>query len=166
MRLRLAATQTATGDLRLHLEIPAEAKLLANAESAWLFPPPVTFSQIAPELPAAYRGLFRQDVTIPMAGLSGFLDRESSTLRRHFEFEPPVSQHRHRERKLSFRCFALKIEGSLNHLAAELEAQLDGRTVTITSRGYIPRNPAEVAASATVEGLRIQRTGCSAANGL
>jgi len=39
------------------LETPAEAQLLATAESAWLFRPPAAFAPVAPELPAAYRNI-------------------------------------------------------------------------------------------------------------
>lgn len=55
--------------------------------------------------------------------------------------------------------FFLKVEGSLNHLAAELESQLGDRRTTLSSPGVRPSHPAEQAA---IE--RLLGAGFSAAN--
>ena len=58
-RLRLAAAASEAGDLRVRVEIPDGARLLATDETAWLFQPPRSFAPVAPELPAAYRPILR-----------------------------------------------------------------------------------------------------------
>ena len=145
-RLRLAATASEGCDLRLRVEFPEGTRLLASAEAAWLFEPPASFAPIAPELPAAYRAIFRGDITIPAAGVAGFLDREAPVLGRFFDLELPGFSSVAPPPEVAPPTFTLKIEGSLNHLAAELESHFADRAFTPTSRGYQPRHPAETAA--------------------
>jgi hypothetical protein len=96
--------------------------------------------------------LLRQPVVIPADGVEGFVTRELSALTQHFEvtwtgFVIRTGRDEWSARhSLSDIVFVLKLEGSLNYLGAQLEAQTPKRRTTLTSPGVRPTTPSEVAA--------------------
>ena len=107
--------------------------------------------EVASGLPVAYQSLLRQPVTIPAEGVDGFLARELPALAAYFDLRgleavgasTSATTSVSREIEISF---ILRLEGSLNYLAAQLEAQTAKRRATLTSPGYRPVHPAEAAA--------------------
>lgn len=158
-RLRLSVTQNVSGELRLRLAVPPDAHLLAGSGHAWLFEPPNTFVPLPHGLPAAYEVLLRDEITIPESGLASFAAREAALLRNFFDFELP--QMPARAESAESVEFHLRIEGSLNHLDAELDAVASDRRSRITAPGYVPSQPAESAALGRLSrcGFEPSRTG-------
>ena len=143
-RLRLLVTRDPSGGLRLRAVVPPNNHLLAASGQAWLFELPNTLIPLPPGLPGAYETLLDDEVVIPESGVAAFHAREAPLLRNFFDFElPALPAHAESDEPLEFH---LKLEGSLNHLDAELEAVAGNRRTRITAPGYCPRQRAETAA--------------------
>jgi hypothetical protein len=156
MPLPLAIDREADGSLRLKVSVSGGRGVLAGQNTVWLWDAGgVRLDRAVDGLPAAYQELFRRpSIAIPAAAAESFLQKELPALTRWFkvsglpEMEPaatPVTA-------AAQTRFILKLEGSLNYLAAELEARAGDRRMTITSHGYRPARPAESAALATLRG--------------
>jgi superfamily II DNA or RNA helicase len=139
------------GSVRLELRVPEGARLLTAESGAWLWKAG-HLAPVAPGLPAGYQSLLRQPVAIPAEGVGGFVARELPALTRHFEIRgldsvpadtPAATVAGAGTGEIAF---ALRLEGSLNYLAAQLESRTSKRRVTLTSPGFRPGHPAEAAA--------------------
>ena len=152
-RLVLRAEYAGEGDLRLQLDVPPNVRVVKSPAETWLFVEPASFEAVARGLPVAYSVLFSQEITIPASGVARFLEQERVVLERFFELRLPellpVSS-----KSAEVPSFHLKLEGSLNHLEAELEARTGKGATTLTSQGYPERHAAESAALA-----RLRRCG-------
>jgi superfamily II DNA or RNA helicase len=155
-RLPLSADRQPDGSLRLKVEVPNGATVRVGWTSVWLWDAAnLRLERAINLLPAAYLELFRQpSVIIPSSGVEGFLRKELPALVQWFEIAemPDVAVPTGRSGSTEIK-FHLKLEGSLNYLAAELEARTAERRVTITSQGYRPSQPAESAALARLRGV-------------
>ena len=157
-RLTLHGEAQANGDLVLRVSIPDGVTVFGGPTSSWLFTKPARLEPAAIGFPAAYRAVFDRNITIPAAGVHGFLSHEAPVLEKFFDLQMPrvavaVSSQ-------EAPSVLLKLEGSLNHLDAELQARTSRASVTLTSPGFRPRDPAE----ATALG-RLQRCGFTPAGG-
>ncbi len=155
---RLAITRGADGSATLRAEIPGEGKLLAGGAQAWLLRGE-TFVPVAPGLPAAYADLLVREITIPAEGAEQFLSRELPALAAFFEIDaalvPAARSFVEAPRETSE--FSLKLEGSLNFLAAELTCRRGEKHIAVGGAGYPAGNPDESAALG-----RLQRAGFAA----
>ncbi len=155
MRPKLDLERKPDGALRLSVQPPAGAELLAAGGRAWLLQGE-TLREWAPGLPAAYRTLLAGGQTLSAEHAAGFLQRELPNLRPFFELDesavpsatvsapdaPPVA-------------FALELEGSLNHLVGKLTAGYGDRRIVLSQPPQRASFARDLAAEyAAVERLR------------
>lgn len=138
------------GSARLEMQVPEGSRILVAESGAWLWKSG-HLSAVAPGLPVAYQSLLRQPVTIPPDGVSGFVARELPMLTRHFEIRGMDVAANEAIPATTIGgvgdvTFALRLEGSLNYLAAQLESRTPKRRTTLTSPGFRPGLPLETAA--------------------
>jgi hypothetical protein len=151
IRLSVQGNALGDGSVRLEVKPPDGSRLLIADAGAWLWKNDHLFP-VAHGIPIAYQPLLRQPVTIPAAGVDGFVARELPTLARFFEIQglDAVGADQPAAGKPLVDAgditFALRLEGSLNYLAAQLESRSPKRRTTLTSHGVRPAHPAEAAA--------------------
>ncbi|MES2570112.1 MAG: hypothetical protein V4710_08655, partial [Verrucomicrobiota bacterium] len=156
---RLRVERTKDGAARLWSEMPAQLEpLVAPGADAWVLKAN-EFIPVAKGLPAAYHDLLSKEILIPANAATQFLSRELPTLAAFFEIDStllpasmPMPPAQETARPAAGNAiFVLKIEGSLNFLAAELECRREDNRVSIGGAGYRPGDPLEQAA---IERLR------------
>lgn len=131
LRPRLVIDAAPDGALRLRVELPGEGRLLVGGGRAWLLRG-AEFTPISPGLPAAYHSVLQREVTIPAEQAANFAAREVPLLRAHFEIDSAIGEIAAGQRQAAEpAAFFLKLEGSLNHLAAELECRRGERRRTV-----------------------------------
>jgi superfamily II DNA or RNA helicase len=151
VRLTIQGTGLEDGSVRLEVQTPEGARLLVTEAGAWLWKND-HLAGVAHEMPVAYQSLLRQPITIPATGVEGFVARELPALARYFDIrglEATVSAQPSGDALSTGTgelTFALRLEGSLNYLAAQLESRTSKRRTTLTSPGIRPSHPAESAA--------------------
>jgi SNF2-related domain/Helicase conserved C-terminal domain/Bacterial SNF2 helicase associated len=151
VRLTVQGKMLEDGSVHLEVRLPEGARIMAAEAGAWLWKPGQV-SAIAPGLPAAYQSLLRQPVTIPGDGVADFMTRELPVLAQYFEIQGleantvglPTSNVS--DGGAGDLTFVLRLEGSLNYLAAHLESRTAKRRTTLTSPGIRPAHAAETAA--------------------
>ena len=141
-RLPLTVTKNDAGGIRLRAAIPPGSRIVTADDEVWLFEPPSRFMPIAPGLPSAYKALLRDEVFIPQFGVAAFIAREAPLLRNFFDVPEMLAA----EEAVEDLEFHLRIEGSLNHLEAELDAIASRKRARLTATGYRPGQPVESAA--------------------
>jgi superfamily II DNA or RNA helicase len=151
VRLTIQGRSLEDGSVRLEVLSPEGTRLLITEAGAWLWKN-AHLAAVAHGMPVAYQTLLRQPITIPAAGVEGFIARELPGLARHFDIQgldltvsnrPPEGTPTAGAGELTF---ALRLEGSLNYLAAQLESRTPKRRITLSSPGIRPSHPAESAA--------------------
>jgi superfamily II DNA or RNA helicase len=151
VRLTIQGSALEDGSIRLEVQTPEGARLLVTEVGAWLWKND-HLAGVAPGLPTAYQSLLRQPVTIPATGVEGFITRELPALAQYFDIRgleaaaPTQSPGGAQATGAGEVTFALRLEGSLNYLAAQLESRTAKRRTTLTSPGIRPSHPAEAAA--------------------
>lgn len=151
VRLTVQGQTLEDGAVRLEVRVPEGARILVAESAAWLWKSG-QLSAIAPGLPAVYQSLLRQPVTIPAEGVDGFVARELPALGQYFDVQGLDSATAETRAPMTAAggvgdlTFVLRLEGSLNYLAAELESRTSKRRTTLTSPGFRPGLPAEAAA--------------------
>ncbi|HEV7406195.1 MAG TPA: SNF2-related protein [Chthoniobacteraceae bacterium] len=155
IRPKLDFERKPDGALRLSVERPAGAELLAAGGRAWLLQGE-TLCEWAPGLPAAYRTLLEGGQTLAEEHAAGFLQRELPNLRPFFEMdESAVPSATVSAPNAPAVVLALDLEGSLNHLVGKLTASYGDRRIVLSQppqRAGFARDPA--AEYAAVERLR------------
>lgn len=119
------------GGLRVS-HVPVEGALLPARNAAWRFAGG-RFTPVAPGLAAAYIAVLGQPITIPADAADVFVERELPALADFFEIEGDVAPGAPAE--LPVPRFAARFEGSLNFLAARIEAIYGERRVTLDATG-------------------------------
>ncbi len=147
LRPRLAIDRGADGSATLRAELRSDGKLLAGGTRTW-FLRGETFTPVAPGLPAAYGDLLVREITIPAEGATQFLARELPALSAFFEIDPALvaAPRSFVEAAREASAFSLKLEGSLNFLAAELTCRRGEKHIAIGGAGYRAGQPDEAAA--------------------
>ena len=137
------------GDLVLHCELPAGGVLWCGKKAAWMFRDTV-LQPVCAGLPASYLALLLGEVVIPAVAVSGFFQREWGALALRFSCEnvqlPTVNLQQTLEQGVALvgggdggdavsikPAFALRIEGSLNFLAASLVVLYGEKRTTLSS---------------------------------
>lgn len=151
VRLTVQGRTLDDGAVRLEVRVAEGARILVAESGAWLWKSG-QLSAVAPGLPAAYQSLLRQPVTIPAEGVDGFIARELPGLGQYFDIQGLDSAAAESRTPVMAAggagdlTFVLRLEGSLNYLAAELESRTPKRRTTLTSPVFRPGLPAEAAA--------------------
>ncbi|XHR30356.1 MAG: DEAD/DEAH box helicase [Chthoniobacteraceae bacterium] len=116
----------------LHASIPPETRLLvAGQGSAWSLKGD-TFAAVSPGLPTAYTELLRRDIMLAPEHAASFLTTELPALRAFFEVDAPAGEGGGALKLVPEPGqFSLTLEGSLNHLAAQLQRIYSKRIVTL-----------------------------------
>lgn len=154
---KLMVERAKDGAARLWTEMPGNPELLlAPGADAWVLRGN-EFVPVAKGLPAAYQDILLREVVIPANAATQFLSRELPALASFFEIDPatlpaamPIPAAAPRGGS-DGSVFILKIEGSLNFLAAELECRRGESRVSIGGAGYRSGDPLEQGA---IERLR------------
>lgn len=155
IRPGLAVKSEPDGSICLSIECAPDEKILSGVVSAWSWNDSEGILQsIAHGLPVAYFDLFRKaSISIPASAAASFRTRELPMLQRWFDLPrdfdtsqllPSSAMAPSLARDSHAPAVHLKIEGSLRHLAAEVEIERAGAKTTISSPGYRPRDPFEV----------------------
>ncbi|MEQ1852277.1 MAG: SNF2-related protein [Chthoniobacteraceae bacterium] len=119
------------GGLRVS-HVPVDGTLVLARNAAWRFAG-ARFTPVAPGLPAAYFAVLERPVSIPADAADAFIERELPALANFFEIEGDVAPAAPAE--LPVPRFAARFEGSLNFLAARIEAIYGERRVTLDATG-------------------------------
>jgi superfamily II DNA or RNA helicase len=167
----LFAENRPNGDWALRCELPAGGSLILGKKAAW-FLRDTSLLPVCRGLPPAYLPLLQGEVVLPAAAVAGFVEREWAQLAERFICErvelPERMTHGEKdvrgraeggatgsEPDLSEAVFSLRLEGSLNFLAAKLAVAYGDVRTTLSSRpnpGRRPNRAAEDAAMARLAG--------------
>ena len=119
------------GRVTLHVQWPANVRLLQEGQgSAWGLQGS-EFAPVAPGLPAVYLDLLRRDIMLAPDQAGPFLANELPALRSFFELAGEAAAGAAPKRVPEAGRFSLTLEGSLNHLAARLQRIYSKRIVTL-----------------------------------
>jgi superfamily II DNA or RNA helicase len=141
----LFAKTRANGDWELRCEVPSGGVLLHGKKAAWMLRDTV-LQPVCPGLAPVYLELLRSEVVVPAAAVAAFLAREWEGLSRSFSCEKvelpqkadgigaPAAPRVAGDAPLKPR-FALRLEGSLQFLSAQLDVVYGEFRSTLTSRG-------------------------------
>lgn len=129
----LTAESKSDGALSLKVA-PVPGLLWADSAAPWRLQG-TQFQPVADGLPAAYRRVLIEPVTIPEPAAGAFLQNEMPGLAKFFEVQSSASVVAKSEAERPVAKFAVYIEGSLNHLTAKLSATYGDRRVTLDSSG-------------------------------
>lgn len=137
LRPPLRVKMEVDGAAVLRVDLPPESiVLVAGSAQPWLLLG-TEFRPVAPGLPPPYHMLLAQEVRLGADQAAGFLQRELPGLSASFEIETPdwggSSLELEALGKPSKPRFTLQIEGSLNHIAAKLEAIYEGKPAVLLS---------------------------------
>jgi superfamily II DNA or RNA helicase len=134
------------GGLRLKTTLPESARLLEAPTGFWVWEGAVV-RPVASGLPGAYRELLSREIRIPAEAADRFLAREMPALGAYLTLDaeggqplvatnPRAAAGKGASGRLERADFFLKIEGSLNHLVAELECRRGDRRTSVGGAGY------------------------------
>jgi superfamily II DNA or RNA helicase len=134
------------GGLRLKTTLPESARLLEAPTGFWAWEGAV-LRPVASGLPGAYRELLSREIWIPAEAADRFLATEMPALGAYLTLDievvqtlvatdPRAAAGTGASGRLERAEFFLKIEGSLNHLVAELECRRGDRRTSVGGAGY------------------------------
>ena len=126
---KLEVKTDALGRLALHVDWPADCRLLASTAQTWCLKGSV-FVQVSPGLPVAYTEVLRRDIMLATEQAGPFLANELPILRSFFELSGAAAAEGPKLVPEAGK-FSLTLEGSLNHLTARLQRIYSKRVVTI-----------------------------------
>jgi superfamily II DNA or RNA helicase len=138
------------GDLVLRCEMPAGGTLWCGKKTAWMLRDTIV-QPVCAGLPPAYLPLLLGEVVIPTAAVHGFLQKEWGTLALRFSCEnaqlPEAERQNSAVQSLERSdnaptkpAFTLRVEGSLNFLAATLIAAYGESRSTVTCLPPVARS--------------------------
>ncbi len=154
VKLGLSVERTSSGAARLKVGWPEATTPLVGDSAAWLLSG-TCLRETAAGLPMAYRDVLKREITIPAESADQFLARELPALMAWFEIDPvmlaPVTGLSPARMMVAPAArerpeFVLKLEGSLNYLAAELESVQGDKRVSLGGTGYRAGHPGEAIA--------------------
>lgn len=126
---KLEVKTDSLGRLTLHVDWPADCRLLVASAQTWCLKGSV-FLQVSPGLPVAYTEVLRRDIMLGAEQARSFLVSELPALRSFFEVSGAAAAEGPKLVPEAGR-FSLTLEGSLNHLTARLQRIYSKRVVTI-----------------------------------
>jgi superfamily II DNA or RNA helicase len=148
IRPALKIERMASGALDLIARPPVGLQPLLSTSAAWAFGEN-ELVPLSPGLPAMYLEMLRRNVHIAADRAELFLARELPLLRQFMTVEADgitASDDFSVGANVPAPRFALKLEGSLNFLSAELQAVRGDQHVTLGAPGRPVAHPAEIAA--------------------